>query len=308
MAEPYIQMLARRSLLGMASEGATPGTNAYASVTTALAQFAYDTIFKLEDVTEERVPQGPGGGTATAVVVRRLASLNYKQEIATGDSFLTTLLYAGFQNSAGTRKPVSASSSQIQASIKNWRDGAIYRMFGAAADLTIDFETGKPAMANWAFKGNWSDVDTDAAMVADNVPAVLPYPVTGALCTVGGVTPPRWKKSQIKLNNKVTAITSQLSNTSVAYYAVIDRRITWSFDFESRKKADLDAHGLVTTETEVPIVLTLTRGANTIVFTAEKAQRIQIDQSDDEGLLRSPVVFGCNRGAAIDDDLKITTT
>lgn len=308
MAEPYMQMLARRSLIGMASEGATPGTNAYASVTAALAQFAYDAQFKLEDATEQRIPQGPAGGTATAIVVQRLATLSFKQEITTGDAFLTTLLYAGCQNSAGTRKPVTAPGSQIQASIKVWRDGAIYRMFGAVADLTIDLETGKPAMASWSFKGNWSELDTDGAMVSDNLPSALPYPVTGVVCTVGGVTPPRWSKSQIKLNNKIVAITSQASATSVAYFAVVDRAITWSFDFESRKKADLDAHGLITTETEVPIVLTLTRGSNTLVFTAPKAQRIQIDQADDGGILRSPVVFSCNRDSTADEELKITTT
>lgn len=308
MAEPYMQMLARRSLIGMASESTTPGTNAYSSVTAALAQFAYDAQFKLDDATEQRMPQGPAGGTATAIVVRRTATLTYKQEITTGDAFLSTLLFAGFQNSAGTRKPASAPSSQIQASTKNWRDGAIYRMYGAAADLIVDFETGKPAMANWSFRGNWSDLDTDGAMVSDNLPSALPYPVTGVICTVNGATPPRWKRSQIKLNNKIVAITSQGSSTSVAYFAVIDRAITWSFDFESRKKADLDAHGLVTTETEVPIVLTLTRGANTLVFTAPKAQRIQIDQADDEGILRNPVVFSLNRDSTADEELKITTT
>lgn len=307
MAEPYMQMLARRSLIGMASESTTPGTNAYSSVTTALAQFAYDAIFKLEDAVLERMPQGPYGGTSMAAVVSQLATLTFKQEIAPSDSFLSNLLFAGFQNSAGTRKPVTVPANQIAASIKNWRDGAVYRMYGAVADLTIDFETGKPAMANWSFKGNWSGLDTDASMPSDNVPSALPFPVTGVTCTVNSATPPRWKRSQIKLNNKITAITSQMSPTGVAYFEVVDRRITWSFDFESRKKADLDAHGLVTTETEHAIALTLTRGANTIVFTAPKAQRIQIDQTDDEGLLRNPVVFALNKSSG-DDELQITVT
>lgn len=309
MAEPYWQMNKRRCAIGMASESTTPGTNAYASISAALQMFAYDAVVKTEDVYAggERAPIGQYGGPATKFVTSKASTLTFRQELAPSDAFLSTLLYAGWQNAAGTRKPVHAPASQIQASIKAWQDGRLKRLYGAAADLVLDFEVGKPAVANWTFKGVHSDLDTDASVVSDNWPSALPFPVRGATLTVDSATPPRWKRSQIKFNNQLVALPKYSDAAAIAYYAVMDRRIEWTFDFEARKKADLDAYGLLTTETEVPVVLTLTRGANTIVFTAPKAQRVAIEEGERDGVLIDSVTFQCNKDSG-DDELKITVT
>lgn len=307
MPEPFAPRLRRKKLLGGAEES-SPGTDVYSLITAALASTQVQNLsLDLRDLYSagRREPHSRNLSSVTAVPGSRRADLRFTTVVSPGDRSLSMLTMAGMRFSGGIYSPTSDASLRKTWSFKLWEDGRVRRCYGVAADLVSTLKVGEPLMFEWAASGVFSDLDTDAAMPSNPTYAALPYVCRSITLTLGGAALPRVQTATIRLNNNVVGLESLTSTDGFAYFHVVSRRPQIVIDSEARLKAELDTYGLTTTPTEGAISIVLTRGSSTLSISAPKAQRVQVDEGERDGILLDQVTFDLN-GNSGDDEITFT--
>lgn len=305
MPEPFAPLLLRKSLVGAAIE-TTSGTDVLASITTPLSGTAvYNAVVEPIDPFAEgqRRPDGHYLGNVDAAQGRKMARLRFTQELTPSSAFFTLIQACAYFNSGGY-KPTSNVANMKTASFKVWQDGKLYSLFGAAGTFSIRIEVGRPITVDFDFQGVWS-TDADSSMPAQSPINTLPYIAKSVTVTVGGATPPHWTSMVFDANNTVVARDTGGSAGGVAHYLVTERDPTISVDYEGRLVAQFDAFGLLMAGTTAAITATATKGANSFLVAAGRAQRRNVNQGDRDGIRTHPTVWQLNASSG-DDEVAFT--
>lgn len=321
MAEPNVPILMRRSLIGATAE-TTCGT--IAAVTTPMTGVqVFDAKLEADDwyTQGEREPLGTYVGSVAAVSGNRTGILTYRQMVRAGDAFTTTgaaasLLNAcAFYGAAATYLPTSDMTPvtkrptytlaifQGDIAVTSSLKGFLY---GAVADLELEYTNGSPLWANWTWKGIWSPpVDVALPTQAPIAGSPLVVGMGGyTTCTINSAAPPMWSRVRISLGNEIAFRPSPTTASGILYAYVQSWKHRITIDTEARLVAQLDNYGLMLAGTEHALSLGVTDGTHGITISAPKMQRRKISPGVRDGILTHELEFACNMSTG-DDDMQV---
>lgn len=200
--------------------------------------------------------------------------------------------------------PVTAApgSSVKSLTIGVYEDGLRKVLRGAVGTVKLVFETGKPAMLEWAFTGAWGGV-TDAAILAPTYPTILPIRFANTSLTYGSWAP-CVQSISFDLGNEVVLRECQTASDASGYAGAIvtGRKVTGSVNPEASLVASHDTYGKWLSSNEAAMTVVLADAADTITIAAPKAQLINVQEGDRSGIQTDEITFQCNRSAAAGDD------
>lgn len=303
MSDSVAPLVWRRSALSATEESAR-GT--VATVTSALASSAvYNASFEPDNwFTEtQREPLGTSTSTDQAPYGIQSGRFRFEMQIHPSDKFLPLLTMCGFLNTAGTYTPTANQANRKSWSLALFEDGRKKIIYGAAGTVTIDIEAGKAAMATFEGMGIWSPV-TDASLPSDSLPTNMPYQGLGTTISVNSAEVATMGRCQIVFGAQYGVIPDLTAAAGMKFTNVekFDPHIIMELD--ARKVATLDHYGLMLARTEHAISIALASGANTLTFSAPKAQRVQISDANRDNRRGDTVDFKLNFSSS-DDWLSI---
>lgn len=243
---------------------------------------------------------GPYGGTLT-----------FKTELfgngAAGvPGWASSLLPAcGWVESTGTFSPATeAPGSNVKtATVAVYGDGTRKILRGAAGTFQIMMTAGQIIMIEWTFTGVWQPV-TDVSILAPTYPTIIPLRFASATLTLGGNAIGCVESLNINAGNNVILRECPTNSDDSGYAAglITDRRVTGNMNPESRLVATEDIYGDWLSGTEEALNIALTDGTDTITINAPKAQKINVQEGERNGLEIDQIEFQCNKSAAAGND------
>lgn len=303
MAEPYAPLLFRKKLLGGAEEttAGTAETISAALTGTAIDRSATMTPGTIFDAGK-RMPIGNYLGQIQAAPGLYSATLSWEQELRYGDTFPAITTCFGYLNTAGTYKPTSIAASRKTWTFKLYEDGRVKLMSGCVGDAEFTFVNGSRAMMRANVSGIWNTQPTDAALPTQPTVNSLPWVVRAITLTVGGSAIANIARVGIRLGNTVVLRQNVTATSGIHHCYITERAPTVTLDTEARKKADYDLFGPYLLGTEVALNIVLNNGSNTLTITAPKMQRIQVEDTERDGILLDSLTFQLNASSG-DDEL-----
>lgn len=179
---------------------------------------------------------------------------------------------------------------------------------GAMGNGIVTLPTGRTGYIDWTFTGVWQ-APAAVAMIAPTYPTVVPLRYAGGLAEWNNVNL-CVESATIDLGN--TVIMRECPTTVAGYIsAFITNRIpTISINPEATTIAAQDRWAAWLASTEHLLELDVAGPTNAVlVFDAPKAQIINNQEADREGLVTDDITFQCNKnGATHDQELSITFT
>lgn len=304
MPEPFPALLTRKCLVG-ATQESTSGTPA--TVSAALANTSvYDAKLEPLDFFADgaRAPDGHYLGEVAAVVGKTLGQLTFRQHVRHGDQFLPLLTGAGFKLATGVYAPTSSFADRKTWTLALWEDGRKKLIYGACADLRLEWTNGGPLLASWTWTGIWS-APTDEAMPAQapSTHTTTIHRARGATLTLGGAALPMTSRGQVALGNEVVEREDITAAAGVLHMYIAARRPRITLDPEARSVANGAPFAALLAMTEAALALVFTdAAANTLTIAAPKAQRRGVKDGDRGGRRVDEVELGCNASSG-DDEL-----
>jgi hypothetical protein len=301
-----VPKLTRRRIFAAAVE-TTTGTAMTLNASTG-AFNAYNHSLKENSPTNER--QGQGSlSSLPPVAGAQMGEYDFVTELfgsgsgGTPPAWATVLLggcsWTGL--SGGVFKPSTGIGTTLTMGMFN--DGRLRALKGAAGDLTITCEDGKPAQCEWKFSGAWT-APIDSALIAPTYPTVIPPIFTGAIVTIAG-TQYRMPSMKIEIGNTVTVRPDV--NAATGYFAAV----VVNFD---KCKVTLPAEALALATknwsadriANTPYALSAQIGSvtgNIITITAPAMYQMDApNDSDKGGILYDELSFKPARNSSAGDD------
>ena len=278
---------------------------------------AYDLKVNADIQTDKRDAQG-SMDNLSAVVAGYKGSVSFKTDAgwdgtATLPTWATVLLPAcGYVESSAVFNPTSEApdlGNTKTLTIGGFQDGIKKFLAGAMGSFKIMMPSGKQIVLEWTFWGVWQDV-VDAA-----IPASITYPTA---------KPIRFASSTLQFNT-IDLCTENLTfdasneviwredpSTAAGYKSclITDRHPKVTGNPEENLVADRDAFGNWRSMTEAALTATIDGpSTSTIALSAPKAQIVNVQESDRNGLVVDDTEWDCNKnGANADEDVSLTFT
>lgn len=186
-----------------------------------------------------------------------------------------------------------------------FQDGMFKSIYGAVGTAQLVFPAGRMAYIDWTFTGVWA-APTDTAIIAPT------YPTDAAL---------RFASSTITYNSvnaKVEQVTVDLGNnvvmredaSTVAGFStgiITDRNPRINLNPESVLVATNNINGLFLAGTQAAFSLSIPTNDGTFVVAAAKAQVMNHQEGDRNGMVTDEIELACQKdGATNDQELSIT--
>ncbi len=184
-----------------------------------------------------------------------------------------------------------------------YRDRLFHKVTGCRGSCSITAEAGKPAMAEWKFKGLYN-APMDATPGAQTLSSVLPPIAVNTSFTIGAFSPVA-EKLEVDLNNTVAERRSMSAETGIAGFEITGRKPQGSFEPEAVAEA---SHPFWNNwENAAPLALAVTIGTaagNRFSIEALALQYRDISYADKDGraVYRIPFALAMNSG---DDELVV---
>lgn len=211
----------------------------------------------------------------------------------------TFLAAAGWLGNTNVWKPSTLDPSTI--SIGVYQDGLMYKIVGAKGNCEIRLKTGEPGVVHFEFEGVLS-ANTDVALLAPTYPTVIPPRFAGATFTVGGLTP-KCSTATFKFSNTIKVAEDPATASAYHRAYIVDRAFEFTCDPEASLVATYDPQSLMFAGTEVAISCALGATAgNVITIAVPKAQIINVQPGDRDGLHVHNLTCVMNRNASLGDD------
>ena len=294
------------------------------TIGTPIATTATDAAFNAYDVeiqaANEFLPRPAQASMSMlpGVIGLRSGTVTFKTELfgngaAGSPGWADTLLPAcGFIEATDTFSPLSAPPSTTPGTGVNhtvtiavYENGVRKSISGAMGSFKLNFESGKIATIEWSFTGKW-EAPTDAAILAPTYPTISPLRFAAATLTIGGAAPGCVQSLSVDVANTVTLRECATKASGYESALITDRSIKGTWNPESRLVATEDVFGLWIAGTEEAFSLSLTDGTDTITIAAPKAQRVNVQEGDRNGIQTDEIEWQANKSAdAGDDELTI---
>jgi hypothetical protein len=199
-------------------------------------------------------------------------------------------------NTAGTFFPLSeAPGTNVKTlTIGCYADGKLFSVAGAAGTFNAVFPSGRMAYIDWTFTGKWQPV-TNTALIAPTYPTTAPFRYATAGTTFNSVA---LCLEQVTFDAGNSVILRECAADATGYGSamVTDRYPKITANPESVAIATRDPHAQLLAGTEAAFELTLlTPGGGSVIVAAPKAQVLNTQDEDRNGLMVDALEFGCNK-------------
>ena len=191
MAWSEITLIANKKVLGVKLEVITTKGTAVVPDTHIIT---YDPEMMSAAEFIERRGAGSGafmGFNQLGVIGKQVGVCNFRVDLKGNgtnnwDSGLAILLQCcGFSLTTSVLTPVSTVAAQYTCSIYLWEDGLLKLLSGASGNVTIDWEEGMPASANFSMQGIFAQ-QADASMPTFSPDTTTPSLMGSGTWTLGG--------------------------------------------------------------------------------------------------------------------------
>lgn len=264
--------------------------------------------------TEEREGQG-SFNYLSQVPGTRMGVATFRTDISIGATSLpewaTTFLPAcGWVASGNTYNPRSEApgASVKTLTIGLYENGLFKSIAGAMGTFNLVCPAGKMAYIDWTFTGVWQ-APTDTAILAPTYPTDTPIRFASATCTWDSTAK---KVAQVTFDAGNTVIMREDPTTAGGFISalVTNRYPKITADPESVLVATDDTHGDWIAGTEAAFVATLNGpSSSALTITASKAQIINNQEGDRNGIQVDQLEFSCNKnGATQNQELTLAFT
>lgn len=265
---------------------------------------------------EER--EGLGGfGRIASVPGMRMGTATFRIDISydgtSVPAWATTFLPAcGWVNSSGTFTPKTAPPGTAAGvktlTIATYVDGLLKRISGASGTFVANFPTGRSAYLDFTFTGKYED-ESDVAILTPTYSTVLPSRAAGGAFTFNSVDMCA-ENVTIDAGNNVVPIECVASATGLDYHFIGDRNTTWTANPIKKLVATLDRYGLWTDMNEYELAISVPgAGGGTVEFNSPKAQIVNMQEGDRNGIVSDELTWQANRnGSTVDQEMSIIFT
>ena len=258
--------------------------------------------------------QGAQGGTCSFSTDLQLTD-------DTEPLWLSTLLQAcGYSVTASVFTPLSAGvtgsagNGNKTVTIASYQDGVKKYLAGAVGNFRINAVSGRLVTIEWEFRGIWQ-TPVDAAMIVPTYPLDRPSRFANSTITYNSVA--QCVESVVfDAGNEI--ILRECPDTEAGYKSglIVDRTPTISINPEAQLVADEDRYGDWISGTEAPFSCDFIGNTgvgdstpSSMTLAAPKAQIVDIQESDRNGLVTDEVSLQCNRNENnVDQDVSISFT
>lgn len=267
----------------------------------------------------EKRPGQAGFGHFSAVASARMGTATFRTNLewdgsATEPSWADTFLPAcGWVKSGQVFTPRSEGpgSNVKTLTIGCYVDGKFCSIAGAMGTFVVNLPTGKTGWIDWTFSGVWQG-GSDVAILSPT------YPTAKALRYAGGLA--EWNDvnlcvESVTINAGNTVIMRECPTTEGFISAYItDRLPIITANPEAVTVATQDRWAAWLAETEYALEIDVAGPTGTasdavLSFDAPKAQIINLQQGDRNGMVTDELEFQCNKnGTTHDQELSITFT
>ena len=187
--------------------------------------------------------------------------------------------------------------------------GTVFKSIsGAVGSFVVNLLTGRPSFIDWTFTGVWQE-PTNETLITPTYPTALPLRFAGGLA--------EWNDVNLCIEsatiNSGNEVIMRECPTTVAGYisAFITNRVpTISVNPEAATIAAQNRWSAWLASTEQALELDVDGPTNSVLsFDAPKAQIINNQEADRNGMVTDDIEFQCNKnGATHDQELSITFT
>jgi hypothetical protein len=191
-----------------------------------------------------------------------------------------------------------------------YKDGKMYRIFGAQGNCKITCELGMPAMAEFEFKGVY-EAPTDVALLVPTYSAIIEPVFLGATVSILSYTSGNIKTFTLDFGNEI--VMRPNPNIASGYFAaqIVRRKPVGTIDPEEKLAATKNWWTEWTALTPGAITTGDFAGVNynTFNINVPNATYRSVNLADREGILNAPIEFDCRANtAAGEDEFTITQT
>ena len=291
-------MLGRRKIVQVSIEDAK-GTYL---MDTPIHVLAFDPVMQLEDSTQTRQPNNISLGNFKASPGEQIGTLGLRVEMrgdgsADWDDGLEALFQGcGFSLATKILTPVSAVGSMKTLSFAYYEDGIHKQMAGAMGNVRITGEFGKPAFAEFEFRGVWKAPKDKAISLANpSINNALPMRFANSSFTLaGGSYTPYISTLTIDMGNAITMVEDIRQNEAVLHAVITEREPIVTMDAQAELVANYDAFGLWLAGTEAAMSLIINNGTDQITIAIPKLQHRAPQEGDRDGKLTHEYTAQCN--------------
>jgi len=280
---PSIEMISRSDLGSLSPPADVPGQ--------ASGQVTFKTYLR----------PGAVAGAAPIVLERLMPMCGYAQalEVFSPSGLVPTV--SGVLPTTGT--------------ISSYENGLQKTISGAMGTARIVMVVGQPIVFEWTFTGRYEGVGLGVAPVVDATlvtqtltdAANIPMKFASSVLTIGGAAPGCIESLTIDLGNEVVLRPCATESTGFAHAVITGRRVTGSWNPESRVVATEDVHALWLAGTAEALSLTAVgvaadAGDTTLTIAAPQAQRTNVQPGERNGIQTDQIDFLCHKSATAGND------
>lgn len=208
-----------------------------------------------------------------------------------------------------TTDPGPAFEKPRCITISSYQNGKIRKLTGAMGTFKIILTAGKMAHIEWEFKGAYTAI-ADGSMLTQTAPTASPLRFASAsACTFNSVSL-AVESITIDAGNVLTAVEDCTTAAGVKNFLVTERIPKITCNPESILNSSQNRESIWLAGTEYAIAITMDgTGTSTIGFAAPKAELINVQEGDRNGMITDELEFQCNKnGNTINSALSITFT
>lgn len=274
---------------------------------------AYDVTIQPSIEVSQREAEG-SFNYLTGTPSGRMGTCTFKTPVYIGASlpaWASTFLPAcGWVDSSNVFTPRSeALGSNVKSvTIGVYEDGKVKKIAGAVGTLKIVCPTGKEAYIDWSFQGVWQAV-ADATLLSQTDATDLPVRFASATCTYDSVAQ---KVESVTVDAGNTIVMREDPTTAAGYISgiVTSRYPKITANPESTLVGTDDHYGDWLAATEAAFAVTLNGpSSSSLAIAAPKAQIVNSQEGDRNGLQTDDIEWVCNKnGATADQELSLTFT
>lgn len=205
-----------------------------------------------------------------------------------------------------TPRSESPGSNVKTVTIAAYEDGLRKQLSGAVGTFVLNLPSGRMASIDWTFTGVFNAV-ADVALIAPTYPTAAPLRFADATLTYDSVAQ-IVESVTLDIGNEVVMRESAATAAGYISGIITGRRPTVTMNPESRLVANDDRFGdwLAANEAALSIVLDGPTDS-TITIAAPKAQIVNVQEGDRNGIQVDDVEFTLNKNAAsADQEFSIT--
>lgn len=188
-----------------------------------------------------------------------------------------------------------------------YENGLLKTLAGAVGNFRIVLPTGRMARMEFEFQGVWQ-APTDTSIIAPTYPTALPLRFASAAAVTYDSVDLKIESMTWDAGNQIKMIEDATTASGLCYGIVTDRQTRITANPESELVATRPDYADWIGDVEAALAVTLDGPSDsTIALSAPKAQIINVQEGDRDGLQIDDIEWAANKnGANLDENFSIT--